>query len=566
MIALLLASLLALGVDDVGDEAIDDSSFIVTRFSVAGSGTRVALRDMNGDGRLDLVRIDVRGVGVRFMDEDGRFPEDVERMMPWPTRKVGWDLADLDGDGQVELVMYIDGRTVMAWHPGDGPEGRLVTLLDDVPGILPEGIRRMPFVRDIDGDSRGDLILPAPHRFLIYLSGEAERSTTPIEITYQASIRLQVGDPDSVNGEFGQSFTIPLFTIMDIDGDGNSDLISETRDELAVFLARPELPTEADWTLDLASMRTELETESPQGINLEDLAQNIPPSVDWKTADIDGVAPLDLVLQRGNRFTVYLGGSHGPDIAAPDQVLKASGNVLHFLVRDVDGNGRADLQLVRVESISLGTVLRWLVIAGSLDFDVFTYGNDGEVFSRRPTERQKISVHIPALIGFISDIEEMEDEVDKKFRWPARHGDFDGDGVADDVVDLPTPGKVAIYFNVVPEDFLSLDDQIRGKNVEEIFEKAFLQRLDIKDKGEAIVVDLANIDDLIPMPGWSLHQAARKTDPVATWDRPKGHVVDELLVHDLNADGRDDVVVVLKHELRDDYLVVFLVQGPADFH
>ena len=518
---LLAAAPLALGfAPPADDDAVAAPRFVETVLAVTTSaGTRLALVDADGDGRTDLLTVGPAGLRLRRMRPDGRYPTEPDWQLVWPAEKLGWDLGDIDGDGADEVVMLLDGTTVRAWKPGIDDGDRV--LLENVGGFLPRGIRRMRFVRDVDGDGIQDAVIPGAGRFLIHRGVDGGLDPDPLTVTYEADIEVRVGDPDSLDGRFGQEVAIPLFGMRDIDGDGRNDLVSQSDDELAVHLGAPALSARPSWRLDLAALREEI--DRPDSIDLEDLFANIPPTVRWQTADIDGVPPHDMVLQRGSRFTLHLGGTGagsdgrpgGPDLAAPDQVLKASGNVMHFLLRDVDGDGRVDLQLLRAETISLGTVLRWLVISGSLDFDVFTYPNEGSSFARKPASRKTLSLRVPAILGFIEDIEGMEDGLESMLRWPARPLCLDGDGRSDDIVDVDG-GLLVITPDAVPADWdPGLEELVKSEGLDGLIEAAGFSSLDRVEDGGTLEIDLGQLDRLVPTPGWDLHLAAQGRRPRA---------------------------------------------------
>src|SRR5262249_55245404 len=262
-----------------------------------------------------------------------------------------------------------------------------------------------------------DLVIPGTSRFLIHLQTKDGWSTA-LPVSFQASIGLELGDPGRLDARFAQDVEIPWFSLQDVDGDGTTDLVSETAEQVLFHLANPALPDHPTFSLDLTALRAAV--AAPGRVDLDNLLANVDPQVNWKTADLDGKAPNDLVIQQGGTFNVYLGGSRGPSLDHPDQVLKASGNVLYFLLRDVNKDGRPDLQILRAQSISLADALRLLVVPGSIDFDVFTYANLGasaaagdpgavtgeqDVFSRKPTTRATVSLSIPALLGFVDKLQ-----------------------------------------------------------------------------------------------------------------------------------------------------------------
>ncbi|MHC4910109.1 MAG: FG-GAP repeat domain-containing protein [Planctomycetota bacterium] len=557
----LAAALLLPAADAVqtGEEAAapGDVTPISSVYHVPDTETRLALVDVDGDARRDLLAVSPKGIALRRLRDDGTLPEADDSVFAWPSHTVGWNLADLDGDGSTEIVLLVDGKRVVALT-ADG-EGRLsdgpnLVVAD---GFLPRGIRRVNFIRDVDGDGRLDLVLPATDHFLIHLN-RPDGWTEPLPVNFRASIGLSLGDPEELDSNFGQNVHIPWFSLQDVDGDGLTDLISQTEREAQFHLAAPELPVAPTWTLDLAALREEI--PPPPKIDLDNLLANVETPVNWRVGDVDGEAPDDLVIQQGGKISVYLGGSTGPDLERPDQVLKASGNVLYFLLRDADGDGRDDLQILRAETISLGEAIRLLMIPGSLDFDIFTYGNEGGAFSRKPSTRTTVALRIPALLGFLEDVEDMRDDYDAKMAVPAQPADLDGDGVAGDVVDVTKDG-LAIWRGAVPEDFRgSLVDRFSDFDADELLEAYAVRHLDTLDDGGTISIELEDIEKLLVTPGWDLRQAVGKRAPDSVY-KLAFPTDDEITIRidDANADGKDDVIVIGK---RDKHVYVQLLVTP----
>ena len=143
----------------------------------------------------------------------------------------------------------------------------------------------------------------------------------------------------------------------------------------------------------------------------------------------------DLVLHYDGVFRVFLGGSTGDIDRTPDQLLKVSGNVMHYLLRDVTGDGRMELQVIRGPKISLGQVIRRLVIPGALDFDIYTYENTAGTFSTHPSRRSRLRLEIPGLLS-LADREEEESEDQERIHAKriALSASTEADGIVD-VVD-----------------------------------------------------------------------------------------------------------------------------------
>lgn len=526
-------------------------------YTVPTADTRLALRDLDGDKRLDLLVVGPAGISWRRLREDGSFPIVDDGALAWPSKTLGWNVSDLDGDGRTEVVLLIDGARVATVAPN--ASGALVLspdLLSDLGGFLPRGIRRINFVRDVDGDGRLDLVIPGNGKFLIRLRKE-EGWAPPLSVSFTADVKIELGDPGRLDARFAQDVQIPWFTLQDVDGDGRIDLVSETEKVAQFHIARPELPDKPTWTLDLAALAAEV--PKPSRFDLDNLLSNVETQVNWKVGDLDGEAPNDLVVQNGGKIALYLGGSVGPKLEAPDQVLKASGNVLYFLLRDVNKDTLPDLQLLRGATISIGEVLRLLVVPGSLDFDVFSYNNEGGQFARKPSVRTTLSLRIPALLGFMDDFKEMQAEYKTRRDVPAQPAALDGDGAENDVLDvLPAEGAVdvegsapagvlCVWKGAVPEGFQNAGvGELKKFSPDELLEQYALSKLDALSDGGTLSIEVKDIQKLLVTPGYDLRQAAASRAPDERWTLPFPAQDAKLRIEDIDGDGRDDVIVMGK--------------------
>ncbi len=541
----------------LGAQAFEPAS---TLLPVIDENTRLALRDVDGDGRLDLLAVGLAGISLRRLGADGRYPEDHDAVVPWPGETVGWFLADVDGDGDTEVALLIGGtRVALVDHDAERGFALGPDLVVAPTGFLPRGVRRVNFVRDVDGDGRADFVVPAAGRFLIHLQREGGWGA-PLPVRFQASITLETGDPEALDSRFRSDVKIPWFTLEDIDGDGRIDLVSETDDEAQFHLAGPELPAEPSFSLDLAALRAEL---PPKGqINLDNLLANVDPRVGWRVAELDGEAPADLVVQQGGKISLYLGGSRGPRLEAPDQVLKASGNVLYFLLRDANGDTLPDLQLLRAATISLGDALRLLVVPGSIDFDVFTYNNEGGEFARKPSVRTTLALRVPALLSFLDDVKQMREEYEERSAVPAQAACLDGDGLVNDVVDVRDGALLVWRDRVASAPGGGLIEALSSFDPDELLEQYALSRLDELSDGGVMSIELKDIRKLLVTPGWDLREQLGERAPDARWPLGFAGLEARLRIEDLDGDGRDDVIVAGLGEAREQMVQLFVTRGP----
>src|SRR5690606_3194505 len=109
----------------------------------------------------------------------------------------------------------------------------------------------------------------------------------------------------------------------------------------------------------------------------------------------------DVVIREGGKISLFTSSASGIDFETPQQVLRSSGNVLGAYIRDENDDGRDDLWLARVETISIGDLFVWLALSGTLDVEVFIYRNEGTQFSRRPARKLTLAVKYPSALSLL---------------------------------------------------------------------------------------------------------------------------------------------------------------------
>ncbi len=193
-------------------------------------------------------------------------------------------------------------------------------------------------------------------------------------------------------------------------------------------------PEKPSYSLDLAAERERLGTFDLDDLDFSNLTEALSRGVQVAFADINGDGIEDLMLRGGGRLVFFLGRKDGMNIQRAHQVLKASGNVLLALMEDENGDGHLDLWILRIQKVSLGDIFLWLVTSGSLEFDIFIYRNDGARFSRRPSRRLVIDLRFPSILSLVDDVKKRRDEEDREEKIPSYRADLAGSGNARDLV------------------------------------------------------------------------------------------------------------------------------------
>ncbi|MEM7200045.1 MAG: VCBS repeat-containing protein [Planctomycetota bacterium] len=118
--------------------------------------TAVVCEDLDGDGDLDLFLANDRQQDRLYLGNGaGRFADATATHLPLDTRQtVGAVGRDLDGDGDVDLVLADPLQSRIFWNAGDG-------RFTEAPGSLPAGARStgVVFGGDFDLDADVDVFL-----------------------------------------------------------------------------------------------------------------------------------------------------------------------------------------------------------------------------------------------------------------------------------------------------------------------------------------------------------------------------------------------------------------------
>jgi hypothetical protein len=282
-----------------------------------GTGPRsAALANLDGDGNLDLVTANVtsNNVSVLLGDGTGSFAPQANSPFPVGASPHSVAIGDLSGDGTFDLAVANRNNNNVSVLLGDGTGSFAPQANSPFPvGAAPESVA----TGDLDGDGNLDLAV-------------ANRNNNNVSVllgdgtgTVGLPTNLQVGTgPRSV-------------AIGDLDGNAKLDLAiaNFTSNTVSVFLASENF----------------VRTDFPVGA--------APASV--ATGDLDGDGNLDLAVANriNNNVSVLLGdgtGSFAPQANSPFQVGASPRSVA---IGDLNGDGNLDLVTANASSNNVSVLV-----------------------------------------------------------------------------------------------------------------------------------------------------------------------------------------------------------------
>jgi hypothetical protein len=213
---------------------LDARDWTFHRLSDVGWTMSLVVRDMNRDGRADILLSDRRGplAGVRWLEHPGFDSPELTR--PWKNHWIGargreamlLDAADPDGDGTSEIVVphYLADHYRLSIFRMDRAASAGETWTEypiEYPTIA--GLPKAAAVGDIDLDGRPDIVLSAEQargekRGIVWLRCRH----SPFEPAWDAF---------DVSGPQGVKFDLNL--LLDVDADGDLDILKTEENDNA---------------------------------------------------------------------------------------------------------------------------------------------------------------------------------------------------------------------------------------------------------------------------------------------------------------------------------------------
>lgn len=514
-------------------------------FTLPGDTERLLLVDADRDGLTDLLSVAPTRISLYFQRPaaaGGGFDFSApDTSVALEGRSIGWELSenypDAQGESAFSLLALVDGSRVLQWPIRERQFAAPVEVLGGLAAFAGAGVNRLHFSRDINSDGLDDLIIPGAGTLQLHIRNPDASYQAPLNVQSDMQINTTLFIRQGLERDVGQALRIPLIALRDVNNDGRPDLISETEERFDVFLASASgdyFPQAPSYSVDRLEIRERLGNFDFDQLDFSNLTGMLALTHEELLQDVDGDGIDDFVLREGGKVSLFAGTATGMDFSQPRQVLRSGGNVLTTFLHDENEDGRPDLWLWRVESVSVGDLFLWLAIAGSINVDAFVYPNEGESFARRPSRQLTVALKFPSAVRMLSsviDIREQARALEDATILPTEIAQIGGVESTRDLLVL-LEDQVQVFMGAMeppaaePEDqFLASLNYSRSRNDYEIDIRRFIDEFEIEQNSE-----LRRVDGRTPDHALTLTDAMRNGD---------------LQAASLNDDGLDDVFVFL---------------------
>ncbi len=325
--------------------------------TIADNPTSLFPADIDGDGDTDVVAASNLAFVVSWYENDG-----TPAVGAWTERPITptdsgavssvdkVSAADMDNDGDVDILAVSGAGAAFAWYENDGtPSVGAWTAYPIANSVA------VIFATDVDRDGDPD---PLSGSFFNFVAWYENDGTPAVGALPQRPINAGVGDPRR------------WLSSADFDGDGDTDVLSRSPADFVTWYENDGTPAVGNWI--------------PHGVSLGPGS-----SISSHPADVDGDGDLDVLaaLNLANEVVWYENDGTPAVGAWTKRVISIAANYPEWVVTaDIDGDGDTDA----ISASFFDDKIAWYAqqnVADPLDADTDDDGlNDGAEVNTHGTD------------------------------------------------------------------------------------------------------------------------------------------------------------------------------------
>ena len=146
-------------IDWYENDGAPDPNFTITNVATSADGARcIFVADMDNDGDMDIISASKSDNTIAWYENDGAANPDFTAINIYTSALIAFSVyaADMDNDGDMDIVSGSTGDAKIIWHENDGEANPGFTTVD-INSYIDEHANTI-FVADVDGDGDLDII------------------------------------------------------------------------------------------------------------------------------------------------------------------------------------------------------------------------------------------------------------------------------------------------------------------------------------------------------------------------------------------------------------------------